>query len=112
MYQREEPEINLEQILGRIRSFFGRFGFSGGGSIFPFIVIGVFVIALLFWLGTGFFTVQPGEQAAVRILGKFTDIRESGLSWWWPTPIGARTIVKVDEVRRLELGIRGGTPVL
>ena len=32
MNRQDEPEIDLEQILDRVRSFFGRFGFRGGGA--------------------------------------------------------------------------------
>ena len=35
-------------------------------SAFSFVVLGVFVVALGVWLGSGFYTVQPGEQAALR----------------------------------------------
>ena len=74
------------------------------------IVIGLFAVALVVWAATGFFTVQPGEGAALRRLGMYDSIQGPGLHWWWPTPIGARDIVKVDEVRQLEVGVRGGTP--
>ena len=28
----DEPEVNLEQLIGRLRSFFGRFRLGGGRS--------------------------------------------------------------------------------
>jgi membrane protease subunit HflK len=111
MYRPEEPEVNFEQVLDRIRSFFGRFRLGGGGPLY-LIVIGLFVVAFVVWIGTGFFTVQPGEQAAVRRLGVYESLHGPGLHWWWPTPIGARDIVKVDDVRQLEVGVRGGLPEL
>ena len=74
-------------------------------------IVGLFVVALVIWLSTGFFTVQPGEEAALRRLGKFDNIQGPGLHWFWPAPIGTRDVVKVDEVRRLELGVRGATSV-
>ena len=112
MYRQDEPELNLEQILEKIRSFFGRFRMGGGGGI-VYLVLGVFFVALVIWLGTGFYTVQPGEQAALRRFGKFDGVpQEAGLHWFWPAPIGTRNIVQVDEIRRLEVGVRGGTPVL
>lgn len=112
MYRQDEPEVNFEQILERVKGFLGRFrgGGSGGGGI-ALIVIGVFVVALAIWLGSGFYTVQPGEQAALRRLGKFESLTGPGLNWFWPSPIGTRDIESVDERRRLELGVRGNTPV-
>ena len=116
MYRPEEPEVNFDQIIERIRGFFGRFKIGGGGgggsSIWAIIVLALFGIGVLVWIGSGFFTVQPGERAALRRLGMFDSIQEPGLHWWWPSPVGARDIVKVDDIRRLEVGVRGGTPAL
>jgi membrane protease subunit HflK len=115
MYRPEEPEVNFDQILERIRGFFSRFsvgGIGGGGSVWAIIVLALFAIGALVWTGSGFYTVQPGEQAALRRLGMFDNIQGPGLHWWWPTPLGARDIVKVDDIRKLEVGIRGGTPAL
>lgn len=111
MYRQDEPEVNLEQILERVRGFVSRLRGGGGGNGLAYIVIGFFVVAFAIWLGSGFYTVQPGEQAALRRLGKFESIKEAGLHWFWPTPIGTRDIVQVDEIRSLEIGVRGTTPV-
>lgn len=101
--------------MERIRNFFGRFRIGGGGSggnIGSLIVIGLFAVGIAIWLGSGFFTVQPGEEAALRRLGTFDSIKQPGLHWWWPAPIGARDVVFVDSVRQLEVGVAGGNPVL
>ena len=110
MYRQDEPEVNLEQILERVRSFFKRFGLRGGGGFYLFIVLGVLTVAAVIWLAGGFYTVQPGEQAALRRLGVFESVQGPGLHWWWPSPIGTVAKVQVEEVRRLEVGIRGDTP--
>ena len=111
MYRQEEPDVNFDQALKGVRDFLNRFRLGGGG-VFGFLVFGLLLVALVVWLGSGFYTVQPGEQAAIRMFGEFTDTKDEGLHWWWPSPIGARDIVRVDEVRRLELGVRGDTPNL
>ena len=111
MYRKDEPEVNLEQILERIRSFFKRFRIGGGGGAILYILVGILALAAIVWLGTGFYTVQPGEQAALRMLGSYDGLpTDPGLHWWWPAPIGTRAKVQVEQVRRLELGLRGGTP--
>ena len=115
MYRPEEPEVNFDQVMERIRNFFGRFrigGGGGGGNIGSLIVIGLFAVGIAVWLGSGFFTVQPGEEAALRRLGTFDSIKQPGLHWWWPAPIGARDVIFVDSVRQLEVGVAGGNPVL
>ena len=104
--------------MERLRNFAKRFGLGGGGGgggggrLFAYLVFGIFTVALLIYLGTGFYTVQPGEQAALRKFGNFDSFQDEGLHWFWPAPIGTRNIERIDEVRRLELGVRGGTPVL
>ena len=112
MYRQEEPEVSFDQVMERIRSFFGRFRLGGGGGAFALFVFGLFFAALIGWLATGFYTVSPGQQGAVRLLGRFVNTSEPGLHWFWPSPVGTRDIVAVDEVRSLEVGVRGNTPVL
>ena len=110
MFRQEEPEVNLDQFIERIRAFGKRFG--GGGGIFPIAVFSILAFAFVIWLGSGFYTVQPGEQAALRRFGMYDSIQGPGLHWFWPSPIGSNVIVNVSEVRRLELGVRSGQPVL
>ena len=46
------------------------------------------------------------------MFGEFSSDRAEGLHWWWPSPIGARDVVNVQQIRKLEIGVRGDTPVL
>ena len=119
MYRQDEPEVNLEQILEKIRSFnpFRRGGDEDGGgggrggNGIAYFVLGLFAVGIVFWMGTGIYTVQPGEEAVVRLVGRYYDTTGPGLHWFWPTPIGKRDVVRVDEVRRLEIGVRGSAPI-
>ena len=116
MYRQDEPEVNLEQILEKIRSFnpFRRGdddGGGGGGNGIAYFVLGLFAVGIVFWMGTGVYTVQPGEEAVIRLVGRYYDTTDPGLHWFWPTPIGKRDVVRVDEVRRLEIGVRGSAPI-
>ncbi len=116
MYRQDEPEVNLEQILEKIRSFnpFRRGdddGGGGGGNGIAYFVLGLFAVGIVFWMGTGVYTVQPGEEAVIRLMGRYYDTTDPGLHWFWPTPIGKRDVVRVDEVRRLEIGVRGSAPI-
>ncbi len=116
MYRQDEPEVNLEQILEKIRSFNpfrGRGGGEGGGrgNGIAYFILGLFAVGIVFWLGTGVYTVQPGEEAVLRQVGRYYDTTGPGLHWFWPTPIGKRDVVNVDEVRRLEIGVRGSASI-
>lgn len=116
--RQEEPEINFDQVTEKLRSVLGGGGMRGRGL--GFLIFGIFGLAFIIWMATGFYTVQPGEQAALRKFGVylrsnpdgFVAGTEPGLHWYLPSPIGTRAIVQVDEIRRLELGVRGNTPVL
>ena len=112
MRQQEEPEINLEQILESLRGFFNRFRLGGIGGAGAYILLGILLIAGLAWLSTGFYTVSTvgGEVGILRLFGKYNNEVNPGLHWFWPSPVGTRSIVQADERRRLELGFRGNTP--
>ncbi len=110
MQNRDDPEINLGQVLERIQGVFGRFRLGGGGSM-PYFLLGGIILALIIWAVTGFYTVQPGQVAVLKMFGKYNSEQGPGLNWFFPGPIGSKTIVNVDEIRRLELGFRGESSV-
>ena len=101
---RDEKEVNIDELLGRCKTSLPKIpGFKGGSPLLIFFVI---LIIALFWIGSGVYTVAPDQQAVVRTFGKFDGIREQGLRWHWPSPIGQRDIISVTKTRRLELGFR------
>ena len=101
---RDENEVNIDELLGRFKTSLPKIpGFKGGSPLLIFFVI---LIIALFWIGSGVYTVAPDQQAVVRTFGKFDGIREQGLRWHWPSPIGQRDIISVTKTRRLELGFR------
>ena len=104
MFDNKEPEFNfsgLNKILNNIRKYIP----LPKNKFFFFIIIILVFIGL--WGSSGIFTVQPGEQAALRLFGKFNSISGPGLHWFFPSPIGQKDIVATATIRRLELGFRG-----
>ena len=95
-----DPEVNLDKVFEKIRSLFGR---SSGG--FSYIVLGIFLVITVIWGASGFFQVSTvgGEVAVLKLFGKYTGDRGTGLHWFWPSPIGTKTIERKDERRLLEL---------
>ena len=108
----DEPEVNLEQILESLRNFFNRFRIGGGGGAVLYFLVALLVVGAIIWVSTGFYTVSTvgGEVAVLRLFGKYNGEAGPGLHWFWPNPVGKRSIVQADERRRLELGFRGNTP--
>ena len=104
MFDNKEPEFNFSgfnKILNNIRKYIP----LPKNNSFFFIIVILVMIGL--WGGSGIFTVQPGEQAALRLFGKFNSISGPGLHWFFPSPIGQKDIVATATIRRLELGFRG-----
>ena len=108
MFDNKEPEFNfskLSNILNNIRKYIP----LPKNNFFFLIIVVLFLIGL--WGSSGIFTVQPGEQAALRLFGKFNSLAGPGLHWFFPSPIGDKDIVATDTIRRLELGFRGDKAV-
>ena len=106
MYRQEEPEVNLEQILERLRSFFGRFRLGGGGGAFFPVVLGLVAVGVVVWLATGFYRVEAGERGLVRQFGSFNSLSSPGLNWRLPSPITSLVKVNVEQIRTATVGFR------
>ena len=64
----------------------------------------VAVVALLIWLGSGFFIVQEGQRAVVTTFGKFSETRDAGFQWRMPFPVQAHETVAVTQLQSVEVG--------
>jgi membrane protease subunit HflK len=62
------------------------------------------VVALLIWLGSGFFIVQEGQRAVVTTFGKFSDTKDAGFQWRMPYPVQAHETVAVTQLQSVEVG--------
>ena len=109
MYGERRPEFDPDQVVQNLRQSWDgiRSRLPGGGGS-RLLILGLIVVALALWLGTGFYTVQPSEQAALRLFGAFRGTEDEGLHWYPPAPIGTVDVVSVDETKRMELGFRTG----
>ena len=62
------------------------------------------VVALLIWLGSGFFIVQEGHQAVVTTFGKYSHTKDAGFQWRMPYPVQAHEVVAVTQLQSVEVG--------
>ncbi|MDL5032227.1 FtsH protease activity modulator HflK [Pelomonas sp. APW6] len=105
------------------RKLSGFFGGRGGGSepqpggsgpdmrsagVGMGLIGGVVALA---WLGSGFFTVQEGEQAVITSFGKYSRTVEAGFQWRLPYPFQAHETVAVTQLRSVEVGRLNQVPV-
>jgi modulator of FtsH protease HflK len=66
------------------------------------------VIAVMIWLGTGFFIVQEGQQAVITRFGELKGTREAGFNWRMPYPIERHETVALTQLRSVEIGRGSG----
>lgn len=61
-------------------------------------------VAVLIWLGTGFFIVQEGQQAVITQFGKYQSTVGAGFNWRLPYPIQRHELVFVTQIRSADVG--------
>lgn len=66
-----------------------------------------FVLVAVYFL-SGFYRVELQERAVVLIFGKHADTTQPGLRWNFPAPIGKVIKVRLEEIKKVEVGIRTG----
>lgn len=61
-------------------------------------------VAVLIWLGTGFFIVQEGQQAVITQFGKYHSTVGAGFQWRMPYPVQRHETVFVTQLRSVDVG--------
>ncbi len=64
----------------------------------------VALVAVLIWLGTGFFIVNEGQQAVITQFGRYKTTVGAGFNWRLPYPIQRHEIVVVTQIRSTDVG--------
>jgi membrane protease subunit HflK len=100
---RQKPP-DIEEMLRRSQDRFKRFIPSGGGGAKRITMI--VLAAIVLWLATGFYTVQPDEQGVALVFGKLYKKTGPGLNYNLPSPIGTVHRPKVTIVNQVQVGFR------
>ncbi len=61
-------------------------------------------VAILIWLGTGFFIVNEGQQAVITQFGRYQSTVGAGFNWRLPYPIQRHEMVTVTQIRSVDIG--------
>jgi membrane protease subunit HflK len=93
----------------QLRRRFGDLFRGGGRGLRPGLVGGLIAALVGLWAVSGFYVVQPNEQAVVTTFGAYSRTEEQGLHYRLPTPIEHAEKVPVLSLNRLDLG-GGATP--
>ncbi|MDD5241441.1 MAG: FtsH protease activity modulator HflK [Sulfuricella sp.] len=64
------------------------------------------LLAILVWLGSGFYIVNAGERGVVLRFGKFVETTQPGPRWHLPYPVESAEVVNMQQVRTVEIGYR------
>jgi membrane protease subunit HflK len=97
---------DIEELLRRGQDRFKSVMPGGVGRTRGLILIGL--VALAFWLASGFYRVQPEEQGVALIFGKWVATTDPGLRYNLPAPIGAVYKPKVTRENLTNVGFRAG----
>lgn len=62
------------------------------------------LVAVLVWLGTGFFIVQEGQQAVITQFGRYKTTVGAGFNWRLPYPVQRHELVFVTQIRAVDVG--------
>jgi len=94
---------DFEAILRRVQDWLRDLwpGFDGGRGI-----LAVVAVALLIWLASGIYRVDPNEQAVVQRFGAWVRTESLGLHYHLPAPIETVTTVDVTRRNQTEVGSR------
>ena len=99
-WDKGNPPPDIDELLNNLQKKF-KFGLPQKG-IGPFLLL----IVVIIWMATGFFIVDPEEQAVIKRFGEVTRIVGPGPHYHFPSPIETVQIESVTGVRRIELGFR------
>lgn len=64
----------------------------------------IIIIIVVIWILSGIYTVAPNEVGVVKRFGKFVYTTTPGVHYRFPYPIESVLKVKVDEVKKMEIG--------
>ena len=95
---------SIDDLLSDLKNKYKfKMPFKGGTKGFSFII----VLAILAWLATGFYRVEPDEQGVELLFGKWNETTTApGLHYFFPTPIGKVLTPKVEAIRKINVGFR------
>jgi len=96
---------DLEDSIKKAKEKFGKFKIGGPRNITILIIV-----ALIIWLATGFYRVEPDEQGIELLFGKWNQVTtEPGLHYFFPTPFGKTMTPKVESIRKINVGYRSAS---
>ena len=105
--RRRKAPNDLDKMLGNFqRKVSAAFGGKGDDDGSAAGLIGIVVVALVFWMATGFYRVDQAERGLELRFGEYTETTNPGLHWHLPYPIESVEKVNVSLIDRFEQEIQ------
>lgn len=110
----KKGQEKIVELLGKKNSKSNKGGdnFNFNFDFFSFgfpttkILLIILLVIITSWLSTGFYTVQPDEEAVVMRFGEYSRTGLPGLNYKLPSPIETVQKVSVTRIRKEEIGFR------
>ncbi len=96
------PDLNagFDRLRQRMGGLFG----GGRGGVQPGAIAAIVGVAFALWAASGFYKVQPNEEAIVTTFGAYSRAETPGLHYHLPTPIERVEKVAVTSLNRIDIG--------
>ncbi len=96
---------DIEDSIKKAKDRLNKFKLGSPKNLSIFIIV-----AILLWIATGFYRVEPDEQGIELLFGKWNGTTtQPGLHYFFPTPIGTTITPKVEVIRKINVGYRSAT---
>lgn len=106
--QKQGPQPpDLDEMLRRAQDRLRTVMPGGGGGVRG--VLAIVAVAVVAWLLSGFYRVEPDEEGIVLTFGQYARTTQSGLNYHMPYPIQTVLTPKVTTQNSIEVGMRTTT---
>jgi membrane protease subunit HflK len=78
----------------------------GGGTVGGRGFLVILALAVVIWLATGTYRVQPDQEGVVLRFGKWVTTTQPGLNWHLPYPIETVETPSVERINAIDVGFR------
>ena len=96
---------DLEEFIRRGQDRFKGM-LPGGGTVGGRGLLVILALAVVIWLATGTYRVQPDQQGVVLRFGKWVTTTQPGLNWHMPYPIETVETPSVERINAIDVGFR------
>ncbi len=99
---RQPPDVDIDELLGKIKDALGPFKPRGNGQA---VVLALAALAAL-WMASGFYQVAADQVGVVTRFGAFVRTEMPGLRYHLPSPIEEVSLPVVTSQNEIQIGFK------